>query len=652
MLDRPSVPHRLVWIIDDDETALLLAEGVLRAAQFTVRTFTNAPSALEAARAEWPDIFVVDLIMPELDGFELCARLRRLPRGQLTPILVTTALDDPVSIDRAYLAGATDFAAKPLNWAIEVHRLHYLLRAADVARELQAKEQEARLAREDWERTFDSITDSVTVLDTDLRIVRANAATARLFATPPEGLLGRPAHEVFYGAVRPRLDCPAVRALLTKLPTSVIELDCGPTGRIFEVAASPVTDAQGRVTRLVHVVRDVTEQKKLEAGLRQAQKMEALGTLAGGVAHDFNNLLTVVQCYADLLLVQARMAGNANPEAQAIVAATKRGAALTRQLLIFSRKEGAGTARIPLNLNDSVESVQKMLARVLPKTVTLHTRLEPELCLVAADPNQIDQVLVNLAVNSEQAMPSGGALTIETQNAVLAPDAARFHPEAKPGDYVRLTVSDTGQGMDRQTQERMYEPFFTTKRATQGTGLGLAVVFGIVRDHGGFILCQSEVGRGTTFRIYFPVPPPTGPEPEPAEAPALPMRGGSETILIVEDEPPLRRVLESHLAKLGYRVYAVGDGESALRTYSETRERPGAVILNLGTPKMSGWECLAKLRELDPQARVLVVTGYAADETQGRALDEGAAGFLRKPFNLTDISGKLREILDASHPAG
>ena len=271
------------------------------------------------------------------------------------------------------------------------------------------------------------------------------------------------------------------------------------------------------------------------------------------------------------------------------------------------------------------------------KTVTVETRLEADLCLISADPNQLEQILVNLAVNAEQAMPGGGTLTIETQDVTLEPDAVRFPPQAQPGNYVLLSVSDTGQGMDKQTQERMYEPFFTTKKAGQGTGLGLAVVFGIVRDHGGFILCQSEVGLGTTFRIYFPVPAPAGLVPESAEVTQLPMRGGSETVLIVEDEPPLREVLESHLVRLGYHVFSVGDGEAALHTYFETGERPSVVLLNLGTPKMSGWECLAKLRELDPQARVLVMTGDAADETQGRALDQGAAGFLR-----TQLAARLK----------
>ena len=634
-----------IWVIDDDETALLLAGEVLTEAGFHVRTFTNAPSALAAAQSKIPDLIVVDVIMPGMDGFEFCTRLRSLPQGAVVPILVTTSLDDTASIDKAYEAGATNFATKPLNWTVEIYRLDYMLRSAKIASDLLQKEHETRLAKEDWERTFDSITDVVTVLDKDLRVLRANKAAAKLFNLPQEALLGRFCHELSQGGNEACLDCPVGQVWSTGLPASA-EIKCGPAGNLFEITISPVTDAQGRITHLVHVARDLSEKKELEAELRQAQKMEAVGTLAGGIAHDFNNLLTVVQCCAEMLIADEAEAGRSNENLDAILETAKRGSALTKQLLIFSRKKSNFSQKRPLDLNDSLKSICRMLEKGLAKTVVQQYRLAADLRQINADAGQLEQVVMNLAVNAAHAMPAGGTLTFETQNLQLGPDYCHAHPDAEPGDYVLLSVSDTGHGMDKLTQARIYEPFFTTKKVGEGTGLGLSVVFGIVREHNGFIACYSEVGVGTTFRIYFPAASPSAGGLLPATADLPAMAGGSETILVVDDEAPIRGLLERHLTKLGYHVIAAADGEIALRRYTEATQRPHAVILDLGMPNMSGWECLTKLLSFDAQAKVIVASGYGGTDLDSRVLKQGAVGFVRKPYNLQIISQKLRATLD------
>jgi signal transduction histidine kinase/DNA-binding response OmpR family regulator len=588
---------------------------------------------------------LADVMMPGMDGFALCIRLRALPGAGEVPILVATALDDPGSINRAYEAGATGFTTKPLNWAIETHRLRYMLRAADTARQLRLKQHEASQAREDWEQTFNAIPDMVVVLDLDLKIVRANAAAARICGQDLESIIGRNCCKLLHGGNGPCTKCPRPGVDERHLPAAA-EVQCEILGRPFEVTIAPILDERGGLTHYVHVARDLSERRMLEAELRQAQKMEAIGTLAGGVAHDFNNLLTVITGYADLLRAEKEAEQRPDEDAQAILLAARRGAGLARQLLIFSRKGAVESRRQNLNVNVTIQNLQKMLARIIPQPVSLVTHFDPDLLPVHADPSQLDQVLMNLAVNAAHAMPEGGTLTIQTHNVTLGPDYCRLHPDIAPGSYVQLSVSDTGHGMSRQTMERIYEPFFTTKNPGEGTGLGLSVAFGIVRDHNGAITCYSEVGVGTTFRIYLPA---LG-QPE-ARAQALhenmpPVPGGSETILVTDDEPLLRSLVEEYFTQLGYNVLTAPDGEAALREYNAAPERPKAVILDLGMPRMSGWECLQKLRSADPAVKVLVATGFGGDGVENRVFEMGARAFMHKPFHLGEMAVKLREILD------
>ena len=633
-----------VWVIDDDETALLLAEEALSDAGFQVQTFTDALGALVAAQTKLPDIIVVDVIMPGMNGYDFCTALRRLPRGTVVPILVTTSLDDTTAIDKAYEAGATNFATKPLNWAIEIYRLDYMLRSASIALDLLQKEHETRLAKEDWERTFDSIADGVIVLSADLKILRANQAIAKAFNRPPEAIVGRLCHEVFNLDRGACPDCPVPRVLATSR-TAAAEIKCGPAGNLFEITVSPVPNPQGQVTHFVHVARDLSEKKALEAELRQAQKMEAIGTLAGGIAHDFNNLMMVVQGCTELLLAEEAAAGRSRDDLHAILEAAKRGARLTKQLLLFGRKQSNFSQRRPLDLNSLLRKTMQMVEKGLSKSVSHQFRLATDLHPINADSVQLEQVVMNLAVNAAHAMPAGGTLTLETQNVRLEPTAGHSPPGLEPGNYVLLSVSDTGCGMDQATLAHIYEPFFTTKKVGEGTGLGLAVVFGIVREHKGHISCYSEVGVGTTFRIYLPaVRQPAGESPSTAaKSPAL--SRGFETILIVDDEASIRGLLERLLTRQGYAIISAADGQIALRRYAEARPRPQAVIMDLGMPNMSGWECLEKIRQLDPQVKVLLASGYGEADLENRALQAGASGFLSKPYDLASISRKLREIL-------
>jgi PAS domain S-box-containing protein len=398
----------------------------------------------------------------------------------------------------------------------------------------------------------------------------------------------------------------------------------------------------GRPAYTIGIFRDTTERKKLEAQLRQAQKMEAVGTLAGGVAHDFNNLLQVVHGYTQMLLMDTDKDDPRYPELREILHSAKRGAELTKRLLTFSRRVESKLR--PVDFNFEVETTIKLLQRTLPKMIEIELRLDSDLKVVNADPSQLEQVLVNLAVNAKDAMEDGGRLTIQTENVVLAEEFCERHPEAKPGPYILLTVYDTGRGMDKETLEHIFDPFFTTKGLANGTGLGLAMVYGIVKNHGGYIECSSEIGAGTTFHIYLPALEQQV-EIDRAGETSFP-QGGSEIILLIDDEEYLRNLGERSLTRFGYTVLTAPDGESGLALYRKEQHRIDLVILDLIMPGMSGNRCLEELRKLNPDVKIVISSGYSDIEPMKKTIESGARSFIAKPYEVRQILQVIREVLD------
>jgi len=398
---------------------------------------------------------------------------------------------------------------------------------------------------------------------------------------------------------------------------------------------------QDREAKLVLAV-DVTERRLLEKQFQQSQKMEAVGHLAGGVAHDFNNLLGVILGYSELLLGNSAVQGTTQHQLLEIKKAGERAANLTRQLLAFSRKQIVEP--VVLDLNALVTDMGKLLRRLIGEDIELDTVLVPQLGHVKADPGQMEQVMMNLAVNARDAMPRGGKLTIETANVELDAEYARKHVTVQPGSYVLLAVSDTGVGMDEATLARIFEPFFTTKEAGKGTGLGLATVYGIVKQSGGNIWVYSELGRGTTLKIYLPRV--TLPVTAQRAVEGAPVPGGNETLLVVEDAEAMRRMTCEFLASRGYTVLEAKDGAEALAL---AEKHPGPIhmlITDLVMPGMNGRELAQQLCARDPQLRVLYISGYTGDAVVRMGILEGAAAFLQKPFTLHGLASKVREILD------
>ena len=423
----------------------------------------------------------------------------------------------------------------------------------------------------------------------------------------------------------------------------------GKDGKEIEVSLTitPITDRSGNITGASTIARNITERKGLEEQLRQAQKMEAIGRLAGGIAHDFNNLLTAILGYSQMAIEQPGLDERSRRYISEIESAGTRATRLTKQLLALARKQKLQPE--VLDLNAVVGGIGPMLQRLIGEDVGLMVNLDPKLGAVKADPGQIEQVIMNLAVNARDAMPDGGNLTIDTANVVLDEAYAAEHPEVNPGPYALLAVSDNGMGMDADTQARIFEPFFTTKEEGRGTGLGLSIVFGIVKQSGGHVWVYSEPGEGTTFKVYLPL---TGEAEEVVEAPAEAARttGGSETVLLVEDEELVRKMVSSILRMRGYRVLTAADGAEATQDYFRYEDPIHLMITDVIMPRMSGRELADRLSETHPEMKVLYMSGYTATAVRQHGVLNAGAAFIQKPFTAGALVLKVQEMLGAGQP--
>ncbi len=398
----------------------------------------------------------------------------------------------------------------------------------------------------------------------------------------------------------------------------------------------PHYDAEGNLLSYDGLVRDISHQKRLEARLQQARKMEAIGTLAGGIAHDFNNLLMAIQGNVSLMLFDTDYPHR--KRLKSIEKQVRSGSGLTRQLLGYARK---GKYEIKLiNPDKVVEEISETFGRTR-KEITIHRDLAKDLFPIEADQGQIEQVLLNLFINAGDAMPGGGNLTIRTMNVTHQEMKGRLY-DPKPGKYVLLTITDTGAGMDKETMERIFDPFFTTKQMGRGTGLGLASVYGIIKGHGGYIDVDSEKGQGTTFSIYLPA---SKEKVEKTVETAEEIIEGSGTILFVDDEERVLDVGADVLKELGYTVLEAKSGREATETYKEHRDKIDMVILDMVMPDMGGGETYDRMKEINPNVKVLLSSGYSIDGQASEILKRGCDGFIQKPFGMKELSGRIKEIL-------
>lgn len=481
--------------------------------------------------------------------------------------------------------------------------------------------------------------------DKDLRFTSGMGAGLEKLGSNSSELTGKTLFEYFH-TDNPELT--PIRAHRRALAGESITYEFEWQELVFETHVQPLHSSEGELLGVIGVALDITDRKHLADQLRQSAKMQAVGELAGGVAHDFNNLLMVVKGHAEMLTdrlasVPTEQAASARHNVEQIQQAAERAAALTRQLLAFSRMQVL-QPRV-LDLNDAVAGMIQMVSRVIGENIELAFLPGGKLGCVKADPSQMEQVVLNLVVNARDAMPDGGRLTIETSNVELDREYVAQHAVVEPGPYVMLTVSDTGTGMDEVTQARIFEPFFTTKGQGRGTGLGLATVYGVVKQSGGYIWVYSELGHGTTFKVYLPLVR-TEAEKAIAKKTVSGPAPGTETILFVEDEESVRELVGEYLSARGYRVLEASDGLQALDLAEKHQGAIQLLITDVVMPRLSGRELAARLAAKRPGLKVLYISGYTDDSIFRHGVLEGGMAFLQKPFNLKSIAQKVREVLD------
>jgi PAS domain S-box-containing protein len=515
--------------------------------------------------------------------------------------------------------------------------------------ERQKLEENLRRSKNEWVKTFDAMSDMVTIQDPDMRIIRANKAAHDNFQVPAGGLDGRYCHEVFLGSNQPCPNCPLPKTLKEK-NTNSAEIVNAKNGRVLEITTIPMLNENGEIYRIVHIAKDITEQKKVETELLQAHKMEAIGTLAGGIAHDFNNMLQAILGYADLARDELSKDSNAGNYLEEIIRAGKRAKEVIKQILTFSREDQE--ERQPVRPAAIINEALKLVRALLPATIEIEAEIAPDDGTIMINPTNLHHILINLSTNAMQAMKAEkGVLTVGLKRVALSEDEIVKEDGVRAGDYMELTVSDSGRGMDEKAMERIFEPYFTTRDVGKGSGMGLAMVHGIVRGCGGFIRVKSMPGQGSSFRLYFPV---LAGETAAgvAEEEQAPIPTGRERILVVDDEESLVEMYQAILEQLGYAVTVHSSSEQALAAFQASPENFDLVITDQAMPKLSGSELATRLLAIRPTIPILLCTGYSSIISEENAAALGIAKYIAKPIRMKELAETIRETLDRgkSHP--
>jgi two-component system, cell cycle sensor histidine kinase and response regulator CckA len=646
-----------ILLVEDNPGDSRLIHEVLKEGGLTRGNFLIAEN-LAKAKACLPtrtfDVILLDLNLPDANGLEALERIIAAV-GTMTPIIVITGLDNEAVGLAAIEAGAEDYLVKG---AIDAAQLSRSIRYAIKRKEL------AHLLRREQDRAqgyLDMVNTIIVALDNEGRITTINRKGCRILGYEEEELIGRlwfstcllqpqGMEELYPSFLKIMAGAPAMEYSETPIVTR--------GGEVQHVAwhVSLLRDEQGTITGTLSAGDDITERKqaevekgKLEAQLQQAQKMESVGRLAGGVAHDFNNMLNVILGYAQIALDKTDPASPLYDDLQEILSAGVRSANITRQLLAFARKQTI--APEILDLNETIENMLKMLRRLIGEDINLIWMPAKEIWPIKMDISQIDQILANICVNARDAIKGVGKITIETEVVTLDQEYCLHNTGAVAGEYVCLAVSDDGSGIAPEILRQIFEPFFTTKEMGQGTGLGLSTVYGIVKQNNGFISVYSEPGEGTTFRIYLPKHcEPGGITAKQKELPI--QRGKGETVLVVEDELAILKLTAKILKDLGYAVLTAAGPAEAIELARGRREAIHLLITDVVMPKMNGRDLAGALLAMYPELRCLFMSGYSASVIARQGILEANIDFIQKPFSARDLAAKIRKVLGFNNTTG
>ncbi|MSN26809.1 MAG: response regulator [Geobacter sp.] len=664
-----------ILIVDDSAQDRYLLKVNLEHRGCQVIEAANGEEGLRLAGAENPDVIISDALMPVMDGFQFLRNAKLDRTIRTIPFIFYSAVYTGFNeFELATSLGAIAFILKPKEpqafWeelvaVLEKCRTKNEMSVSEkllgeeeeflkkyshiVAKKLEQKVRELEAANalvedkvQEWQETFDAIGDCVTIHDTSFNVLLANKACGVLLGTTPDKIRSRKCFELFHSLGEPVDGCPMRTALQTG-HSSDIERFEPLFNRWFSVSCFPLHGKDGAVRGVVHYAKDITERKKLEEQLLQSQKMEAVGTLAGGIAHDFNNILMAITGYGSLALMKMTADDPQRKNVEQMLEAANRAAHLTKDLLLFSKKQVC--ERKVVDLNETVRKIEKFLSRVIGEEVEFKTILQELPVTVQADDHQIGQVLMNLATNARDAMPGGGRFTVTTEQILLDKEFSTAHGYGKPGRYALLTASDTGKGIDTETQKQIFDPFFTTKEVGKGTGLGLAVAYGIIKQHEGYINVYSEPGIGTTFRIYLPL------AGRAADGVKEDCQGntavrGTETILLAEDNDMVRSMVKDVLTEFGYTVVVATDGESAIRKFNAGNGSIQLLLLDLIMPKKNGKEAFDEINKLQPGIKVIFISGYAPDFVLQQTAPDQEIHLINKPISPNLLLQKVRSVLD------
>jgi two-component system cell cycle sensor histidine kinase/response regulator CckA len=639
-----------ILLVDDDEDDYLITRDLIARLghhRYRLDWVDNYADGIAAVRRGEHDICLLDYRLGERTGLELLRESQSF-NGRPPMILLTGQGDHEIDVE-AMKAGAAEYLVKgQLN-------ADMLERAIRYAIEGKRAQESLRRERDLISRIMETSPVGIVVADQSGTITFANHCAEKVLGLTKDVIDSRTASVLDWhltdaeGGTLEEKSLPLKQILESGQPVKdVCHAVSFPNHRrvLLSVNATPLFTAVGKVDGMVVTVEDITERLALESQLRQSQKMECVGQLAAGVAHDINNVLTIIQGHAGILLNTMPPNGDAVRSLKQISAASERAAGFIKHLLTFSRKQVFQTKI--LDLNTVLRNLQNMLPRMLGEQITLETCYGPDLPAIAADTSMIEQIVMNLMVNARDAMPKGGKLSIGTSTVEIGPAHVRKNPEALPGGFICLTVTDTGCGMERKVLQRIFEPFFTTKEAGKGTGIGLATVYGIVKQHHGWIEVESEVGVGTTFKVFLPIVrgeisaiPAAAPKPET-------ISGGEETILIVEDERDLLELVQQNLGRYQYNILIASTGAEALRVWDEHNGRIDLLLTDMIMPGgMTGSDLAIELKKRQPGLKVIFTSGYSS-ELVGKEFGPDDMAFLPKPYQPEQVARMIREAFDTA----